>query len=338
LRSKITDAEFLFVGTKGGMEKEIVEKNGFKIEEIEAIGLKRNITGMIDFSRKIMRAFSQADKVVRGFAPEVVIGTGGYLSAPVVLSGKRRHARVLIQEQNIFPGLATRFLARFADKICLAFDGSKRYLQGMHNIVVTGNPLRNDLILSKGNGYLNDFGLKVGKKVLFITGGSRGAKSINNAIVTFIKNGNFPDDWQILWQTGQDKYDEVSAELKDVDFSGVLMPFIHSMPKAYAAADLMVCRAGAMTISELLVLGMPALLIPFPHATANHQMKNALDLKIKGAVEVIADSELSTEEFPRTLTGLLMDEARRKLLSENAVKLGNNKGADLISEEIIKLI
>jgi UDP-N-acetylglucosamine--N-acetylmuramyl-(pentapeptide) pyrophosphoryl-undecaprenol N-acetylglucosamine transferase len=338
LRDRLDNAEFLFVGIKGGMEKSIVEKNGFKIEEIEVVGLRRNLTGMMDFSKKIMRAFSQADKVVRGFGPEVVVGTGGYLSAPVVIAGKRRRARVLIQEQNIFPGLATRFLARFADKICLAFDGSKRYLQGVRNIVITGNPLRNDLVLPRGNGFLNEFGLKSGKKVLFITGGSRGAKSLNEAMLKFIDDGNLPDNWQVLWQTGQDKHREVSNKLTDMDFAGVILPFIHSMPKAYAVADFMVCRAGAMTLSELLVLGMPALLVPFPHATANHQMKNAMDLKNKGAVEVIADSEVKTERFTRILTGLIMDEARREKLSENAINLGNVKGAEAISEEIIKLV
>ena len=177
LKGKLEDAEYLFVGIKGGMEKAIVERNGFNIQEIEVIGLKRSLPGMVDFSKKIMRAFAQADKVVRGFGPEIVIGTGGYVSAPVVLAGKRRRARVLIQEQNIYPGLATRFLARFADRICLAFDGSAKYFQSVRNTVVTGNPLRNDLVLPKGNGFLNDFGLAPGKKVLFLTGGSRGAQS-----------------------------------------------------------------------------------------------------------------------------------------------------------------
>ena len=130
----------------------------------------------------------------------------------------------------------------------------------------------------------------------------------------------------------------MQKELSDVQFSGVILPFIHTMPEAYAVADLMVCRAGAMTLSELLVLGMPALLGPFPHATANHQMKNAMDLKNKGAVEVIADDEIKTERFTRTLLGLIKDDARRKLLSENASKLGNMRGAEAITEEILKLI
>ncbi len=338
LREKLNDAEFLFVGIKDGMEKPIVEKNGFKIEEIEVVGLKRNLTGMMDFSKKIMRAFSQADKVVRGFGPEVVVGTGGYLSAPVVMAAKRRRARVVIQEQNVFPGLATRFLSRFADRICVAFDGSRRYLQGVRNIVVTGNPLRNDLVLPRGNGYLNEFGLKHGKHVLFITGGSLGAKSINDAITQFIKNKQLPDDWQLLWQTGVKKYNEVIKELEGFEFSGVIIPFIDDMPKAYAVADLMVCRAGAMTLSELLVLGMPAILVPYPHAAANHQMKNAMDLKSREAVEVIADDQVMTDRFSRMLSGLILDKARREKLMKNARKLGNDKGAEIISEEIINLL
>lgn len=338
LRGKLQDAEFLFVGIKGGMERSIVEKNGFKIEEIEVVGLRRNLTGMVDFSKKIMRAFAQADKVVRGFGPEVVVGTGGYLSAPVVLAGKRRRARVLIQEQNIYPGLATRFLARFADRICLAFDGSRRYLQGVRNTLVTGNPLRNDLFIPRGNGSLAEFGLKPGKKVLFITGGSRGARSLNEGILEFIKAGHLPDDWQVLWQTGHDKQTEIIKQLESVDYSGVILPFIDNMPKAYATADLMVCRAGAMTLSELLVLGMPALLVPYPHATANHQMKNALDLKNRGAVEVIADDKVRTEEFADLLLDLINDGEKRNRLAEKARLLGNNTGAEVISEEIIKLL
>lgn len=338
LKGKLADAEFLFVGIKGGMERSIVENNGFKIEEIEVVGLKRNLTGMVDFSKKIMRAFSQADKVVRGFGPEVVVGTGGYLSAPVVMAGKRRRARVLIQEQNIYPGLATRFLARFADRICLAFEGSRRYLQGVRNTIVTGNPLRNDLFLPRGNGFLFEFGLKPGKRVLFITGGSRGAKSLNEGILEFIRKGNLREDWQLLWQTGQDKHAEMQNLLKDINFSGVTLPFIDAMPKAYAVADLMICRAGAMTLSELLALGIPALLVPFPHATANHQMKNALDLKSQGAVEVIADDKVKTEAFTQLLIDIISDDQRRFRLAERARQLGNNTGAEMISEEIIKLL
>jgi len=338
LKDKLENAEFLFVGIKGGMEKAIVEKNGFKIEEIEVVGLKRNLSGMFDFSKKIMRAYAQADKIVRGFGPEIVIGTGGYVSAPVVLAGKRRKARVLIQEQNVYPGLATRFLARFADRICLAFEDSKKYFQSVKNAVVTGNPLRNDLVLPKGNGFLHDFGLNPGKKVLFITGGSRGAKSLNEAIANFISKGHLPDDWQVLWQTGQDKYSQIEKELKNIEFSGVILPFIDSMPKAYAAADLMVCRAGAMTLSELLVLGLPAILVPYPYATANHQMKNALDLKKRGAVEVIDDSKAKSDEFTELLIGLINDDKRRNRLSEKSRLLGNEKGAEIITEEIIKLI
>jgi UDP-N-acetylglucosamine--N-acetylmuramyl-(pentapeptide) pyrophosphoryl-undecaprenol N-acetylglucosamine transferase len=338
LKKNLSDAEFLFIGVKGGMEKSLVEKSGFVIEEIEVVGIKRNLGGVVDFSCKIMKAFGQADRVVRAFGPEVVVGTGGYVSAPVVMSGKRRRARILIQEQNIYPGLATRFLARFADKICLAFDGSKKYLQGVRNIIVTGNPLRDDLYQPRGNGSFGEFGLQPDKKVLLITGGSRGAQSLNEGIISFLDKNHVPENWQLLWQTGVDKYDSVKNRLKGHNFSGNFLPFIDNMPRAYAAADLVVCRAGAMTISELLALGMPALLVPFPHATADHQMKNALNLKSKGAVEVIADSKLQSEEFVRLLSSLLEDDTKRKKLSETARTFGDNRGAEIISQEIIKLI
>ncbi len=338
LKRNLSDAEFLFVGVKGGMEKSLVERNGFTIEEIEVVGIKRNFGGMVDFSRKIMKAFAQSDKVVRGFGPEVVVGTGGYVSAPVVMAGKRRRARILIQEQNIYPGLATRFLARFADRICIAFDDSKKYLQGLRNISVTGNPLRDDLFQPRDNDMFTQFGLQPDKKVLLITGGSRGAQSLNEGILSFIEKRLLPEDWQILWQTGVDKYDSVKNRVHHHNFAGYFLPFIDNMPGAYALADLVVCRAGAMTISELLALGMPALLVPFPHATADHQMKNALDLKRKGAVEVIADRKLKSEEFTELLSSLLKDEVKRKKLGETARTLGDNRGAETISQEIIKLI
>ena len=338
LRTKLGDAEFLFVGIKGGMEKTLVEKNGFTIEEIEVVGLKRDFGGMVDFSKKIMRAFTQADKVVRGFGPEVVVGTGGYVSAPVVMAGKRRRARILIQEQNVYPGLATRFLARFADRICVAFDGSKKYFQGIRNIVVTGNPLREDLYQNRGNGFMAEFGLVPDKKVLLITGGSRGAQSLNEGIVSIIEKSLLPSDWQVLWQTGNDKFETVKKRLANLEYSGTVMPFIDDMPKAYAVADLVVCRAGAMTISELLALGKPSLLVPYPHATADHQMKNALELKSTGAVEVIPDSKVQTPEFSAMLTGLLLDESRRRRLSEISRMHSNPNGAEAITQEIIKLI
>jgi len=338
LAKKMPDAELRFVGIKGGMEKDIVEKNGYELDEIEVVGLKRNFSGLLDFSRKIMKAYSQADNIVKSFGPEIVVGTGGYVSAPVVLAGKRRKARILIQEQNIYPGLATRFLSRFADKTCLAFEGSKKYFQGMKNISVTGNPLRDDLVLARGNGYLNEFGLDQSKKVLFVTGGSRGAKSLNAGILNFISEHKLPDDWQILWQTGTDKYDELIASLKTIEYSGKVMPFIHDMPKAYATADLIVCRAGAMTLSEILALGLPSLLVPFPFATADHQMKNALDLKAKGAVEVIADKKVDSAEFSELLSSLLNNKNRREQYGKTAGQLGSLSGSESITEEIVKLI
>jgi len=338
LKSRLCDAEFLFVGLKGGMEKKIVERHGFPIEEIEVVGLKRDFGGMMDFSKKIMRAFSQADKVIRWFGPEVVVGTGGYVSAPVVLAGKRRRSRTLIQEQNVFPGLATRFLARFADRICLAFESSKKYLHGIRNIVVSGNPLRPDLRVPRTNEIYEGFGLDPHKKVLLVTGGSRGAQSLNEGIGRFICDGLLPDDWQCLWQTGADKFDETSRKMSACRFSGRLEPFIEKMPEAYAIADLVVCRAGAMTISELLALGLPSLLVPYPHAAADHQMKNAQALKETGAVELVADSNLSKEVFRSTLSGLIDSKDKRDKLSESALKLGNTGGAEIIIREIIKLI
>ncbi|MCD6161647.1 MAG: undecaprenyldiphospho-muramoylpentapeptide beta-N-acetylglucosaminyltransferase [candidate division Zixibacteria bacterium] len=338
LRSKLENTQFLFVGIKGGMERNIVEKNGFPIEEIEVVGMKRNITGMINFSKKIIRAYIQADSIVRRFNPDVVVGTGGFLSAPVVLAGKRRKAKILIQEQNAYPGLATRFLARFADRICLAFEGSKKHFKKARKTIVTGNPLREDLVVSCDNTLFDEFNLKPGKKVLFITGGSRGAQSLNEAISEFYNNGLLPDDWQILWQTGVDKYEKVIEQFKEIDFPGRMMPFIDSMPKAYAIADLIVCRAGAMTLSEILALGLPAILVPYPYAAADHQMKNALDLKNKGAVDVITDSKLKTDEFTSLLTGLISDDARRHELKEKARAMGSTGAAKAITEEIIKLI
>ncbi len=338
LRSRLADAEFLFVGLKGGMEKKIVEKHGFPIEEIEVVGLRRDFGGMMDFSKKIMRAFSQADKVIRWFGPEVVVGTGGYVSAPVVLAGKRRRSRTLIQEQNVFPGLATRFLARFADRICVAFESSKKYLHGIRNIIVSGNPLRPDLKIPRTNDLYAAFGLNPNKKVLLVTGGSRGAQSINEGIGSFICDGLLPEDWQCLWQTGADKFDETSKKMSSCAFCGSLEPFIDKMPQAYAIADLVVCRAGAMTVSELLALGLPSLLVPYPHATADHQMKNAQALKESGAVELIADGNLSKEVFRSTLLELMNNRDKRGKLSECALRLGNTGGADIITKEIINLI
>lgn len=337
LKTKLDDAEYLFVGIKGGIEKDIVERNGFQVEEIEIVGLKRNFSGMMDFSKKIMRAFSQADKVVRSFGPEVVVGTGGYLSAPVVLAGKRRRSRTLIQEQNVFPGLATRFLARFADRICLAFENSKKYLHGIRNIIVSGNPLRPDLRIPRTKAIYEGFGLDPDKKVLFVTGGSRGARSLNEGIARFIRDGRLPEDWQCLWQTGADRFEE-TRKMIGRDFPGKLMPFIDNMPQAYAVSDLVVSRAGAMTVSELLALGMPALLVPYPHATADHQMKNALALKELGAVEVVADRYLLNKEFQSTLSELIANKEKRDNLSACASKIGNTSGAEIITREIISLI
>lgn len=325
-----------FVGKKDGMEKRIVESYGFEIGEIDFIGMKRTFAGILKFAMKWYTGYSQAKNIIDTIAPLAVVGTGGYISAPVVRAAHKRKIPVFLQEQNSIPGLATRTSSKYALKIFTAYESASKYL-GEGKCSPVGNPVRADL----GNGdretAYGNFNLDSDKKTILVLGGSSGARGINSAVRTLVEEKGIPAEWQLLWQTGADDYENIGSFFSDATSSLTIMPFIDDMPAAYAAADLVISRAGAMAISEITALGLPSILIPYPYATGDHQTINARFVEEAGACVIIREQELN-EKLNDTLYELIDDNGKRHVMSENARRLGRPKAAEIMARTILEMI
>ncbi len=327
---EMPDAEILFVGAEGKMEMEKVPKEGFDIVGLPVAGLQRRFTlKNLLFPFKLLKSMSMAKKVLKDFQPDLAIGFGGYASGPVLKQAQKRNISTMIQEQNSFAGLTNKWLAEKAAKICVAYDGMEAYFP-KSNIVFTGNPVRSDLLDLNGKKEkaLAHFGLDSGKPVVLVIGGSLGARTLNES---FLNGAAELSDKgiQVLWQCGQFYYDALKSK---VTAPGVLLhQFIYEMDLAYAAADLVVSRAGALSISELCAAGKACVLVPSPNVAEDHQTKNAMALVSKGAAVMVKDSEAS-EVLINTILGLISSEDQLKELEHSIIKLGRpNAAIDIVN-------
>jgi UDP-N-acetylglucosamine--N-acetylmuramyl-(pentapeptide) pyrophosphoryl-undecaprenol N-acetylglucosamine transferase len=330
------EVETLFVGRSGGMEANIVARFGFRTREIEVVGFKRSPAGLLRFISKWKRGMKQAADVVTEFDPGLVVGTGGYVSAPVVRAAHKAGKPVFLQEQNSLPGLATRSLGGIADTIFIAYESASKYLPAAKCRLV-GNPVRPDLLSANREESLAEFGLRGDRKTVLVIGGSSGARGINMAILDIVKSNGIPDGWQLLWQIGQKEFVEIDSAISKEKFCGKCMAFIENMPGAYSVADLVISRAGAMALAEIALWGLPAVLIPYPHATGDHQSLNARQFDDKGAAVVIPESEISSR-LPVVLNGLFENENMRGRMAEACRGLARPEAASIIAKTILERI
>lgn len=337
------DAEFLFVGAKGKMEMERVPQAGYPIEGLNIAGfqrgfsldsLRRNLT----FPFKLASSTLRAKRIVRQFMPDVVVGTGGYASGPVMRAAQRMGIPTVIQEQNSYAGVTNRLLAKNASRICVAYDQMEQYFPA-EKIVFTGNPVRQD-ILDLDNKHaqgLQHYGLSPDKKTIAVIGGSLGARTLNRALADNTALFANRPDVQVLWQCGRFYESEYSnsdtARLPNVQ----IRAFIDRMDLLYAAADLIISRAGALSISELCLVGKPVILVPSPNVAEDHQTKNALALVEKSAARLVRDAEAVEKMIPEALM-LLEKEALMFSLGENIRHLGRPKAADNIATVVLGLV
>jgi UDP-N-acetylglucosamine--N-acetylmuramyl-(pentapeptide) pyrophosphoryl-undecaprenol N-acetylglucosamine transferase len=326
----------LFVGRVNGMESAIVKKFGFEIREIEVTGFKRNPLGLLRFILKWRKGLRQAKEILKDFDPAVVIGTGGYVSAPVVRAAYRAGKPVFLQEQNSLPGLATRTLSQMAERIFISYESAAKYID-KGRCILAGNPLRPDLLEAERESSYKEFGLDPEKKTLLVIGGSSGARNINFSILDIIRLEKMPSDWQLLWQTGQKDFVEISQGVTPDNIRGKIMPFIFSMPEAYAVADLIICRAGAMTLSEIAAWGLPSILIPYPYATGDHQTTNALQFKRAGAAELIPESEIGVR-LESSMLDLMAKAEKRQAMATAARKLARLDAASIIANSVLEKV
>ncbi len=339
LKAKLENAEILFVGAKGRMEMEKVPAAGYQIEGLWISGLQRKLTlKNLSFPFKVVSSLMNARKIISDFKPDVVIGVGGYASGPTLRAATSKKIPTLIQEQNSFPGITNKFLAGKVNKICVAYDGMEKFFPA-DKIVKTGNPIRNNVIEIEGkrSEAADFFRLDQSKKTVLIVGGSQGALAVNKGIAknleVFTKN-----NIQLIWQTGKFYFEDAKQQVESLNTNCIkVTEFIDRMDLAYAMADIIISRAGAIAISEICAVAKPPIFIPLPSAAEDHQTKNADALVKKDAAILINNSEVG-EKIGETLLSLLSDEKRQRTLSENLKKLAIKNSADLIADEILKLV
>lgn len=335
LKERYPDSKFLFVGAKDRMEMEKVPQWGYQIEGLNISGLQRRLTlKNVAFPFKLISSLFKAKKIIKKFKPNVVIGTGGFASGPTLYMANRRHIPSLIQEQNSYPGITNKLLAKQVDKICVAYDGLEKFFP-VEKLIKTGNPVRQDLldIDQKREAAIAHFGLDPKRKTLVVLGGSLGARAINQAmekdIQTILKNGV-----QVIWQCGKLYYEEYKrfSEIKGVQ----VWEFVQQMDLLYAAADVLISRAGAGSISELCIVGKPVILIPSPNVAEDHQTKNAKSVTDRNAGILLKEENISS--LTAVIQVLFEDAEKRQLLSENIKKLALPNATKEIVDEVIKIL
>lgn len=340
IKKQHPEAEILFVGALGRMEMQRVPAAGYKIEGLPVRGLFRplwspkNIGVMLDF----WKSKRQVAQIIRRFKPQVAVGVGGYASAPTLNAAYAMGIPCLIQEQNSYAGVTNKSLAKKARKVCVAYSGMGRFFPA-DKIVMTGNPVRQNLLettITKEEAR-KSFGLQPNKKTILIIGGSLGARTMNESVLAHLDDIR-KSDVQVIWQTGKYYSQEISEALSKVDAVENLkvMDFISSMDNAYAAADIVVSRAGASSISELCLLGKPCILVPSPNVAEDHQTKNAQALSSKDAAVFVADKDAKDSLMAIALK-TVADDAKLASLSTNVAKLAFHNSADVIAEEVYKL-
>lgn len=336
LKSRFPDAEFLFVGAQDKMEMQKVPQSGYAIEGLWIAGLQRKLTLQnAMFPLKLVSSLLKSRKIIKKFKPDVVIGTGGFASGPLLQTANTLNIPTVIQEQNSFPGITNKLLSKKANAICVAYENLEQFFP-KNKIVFTGNPVRQDIldIDSKRSEALSYFNLDENKKTLLVIGGSLGARRINQLIakeIDFLRNNNL----QIIWQCGN-LYMADYKQFSEVENVQVVS-FIDRMDLIYAAADFVISRAGASSVSELCLVGKPTIFIPSPNVAEDHQTKNAKAIVDKNGALLIKESELD-EKFESVFNKLIHDENLQKSLSENMKKLAKPNATKDIVEQIEKLI
>ncbi|OEK07394.1 undecaprenyldiphospho-muramoylpentapeptide beta-N-acetylglucosaminyltransferase [Flavivirga aquatica] len=336
LKSRFPEAEFLFVGAKDRMEMEKVPQSGYKIKGLWISGIQRKITFKnLAFPFKLISSLWNARKIVKSFKPNVAIGTGGFASGPLLHVAAAKGIPSLIQEQNSYPGITNKLLSKKAQKICVAYDGLERFFP-KSKIKKTGNPVRQDLldIEGKREEAKSFFKLKEAKSTLLILGGSLGSRRINQLIekeLDFLDTQNI----QVIWQCGKLYYEQykIYNNTKNVQ----VFQFLNRMDFAYAAADVIISRAGASSVSELCIAGKPVVFIPSPNVAEDHQTKNAMAIVSNNAAMIIKEVDLDVD-FENKFTQLMVSPEKQKALGENIKKLALTNATKDIVDEVVKLL
>lgn len=337
------ESKIHYIGTSHGLEKDLVPKEGWPFHTVEAAGLARKISLSTAMSLiKTGKGYFQARSQLKEIKPDLVLGTGGYVCGPVVLAGAHLGIPTIIHEQNAFPGLTNRWLARVADRVCITFPQSAKYFPAGSRIIPTGLPIRQQIINTTREEGLKGLGLEDGFRVL-VVGGSQGARSINQAMLQVYDRLKDRRDINWLHITGQGSYGEYLKELADqgldlaVYGNITIMPYVYQMEQALSVADLVIGRAGASFLAEIMAKGLPAILIPYPYASENHQEFNARALADSGGAILIQEEQLSGQGLAEHILDLIDNRGKLLSMAKGSKELGKPDAADRIIEQIFAL-
>lgn len=330
--------EVVFAGTDRGRTRELVSRAGYSFIPV----LTRGWAG-VGAKGKVVFIFLMAISLAAAFSallrerPHVVVGTGSYATLPFAISALFMDIPMVLLEQNVMPGTATRFLSRFAREVHVAYEATIPHISKRTRAINSGNPVRRSLLAAERNSSLKEFNLKPNLKTVLVFGGSRGARSINSALVEAASALSDHPDIQFIVQTGEDDLESVREACERAGLKAHTAPFIHEMEKAYACADIVVCRAGATTLAELTALGLPCILIPYPFSVGGHQEKNAMLLQGAGAAVVIRDCELTGELLASRIVELLRDEQRMERMAEASEALGRKDAGRAVARSVLSI-
>lgn len=339
LRGK-TRLDMAFVGTKRGLEYRIKDELGYPLYLINMRGISRSLATInIVVPFVVVLALWQSVMLLKRFRPDLVVGTGGYVCWPVLKMAASLGIITVLQEQNSYPGIATRSGAKKARRIYLGFEDAKEFMANEGNMVVTGNPVRAEIGQGSREKAIEQFRLNPAKKTILVLGGSQGSRAINNTVIESLKAKRWAGDAQLLWQVGKRDYTDVNQKVSGLHWEGALFPFANNMQDVYAAADMVIARAGALTLAEITACGLPSILIPFPLAAADHQTKNAESLSSRNAAVIIAEKNLNGKDILAEAAQLLgspqyagMKQALGKMTE------GHKPAVDIIAHDIVTLI
>ncbi len=347
IREREPDSEIIFIGTNHGLENDLVPRAGYELKRIEAYGLKKEISFTnLKHILQTMRSVKQVKKIIDEFQPNLVLGTGGYICGPVFSAATARKIPTVLHESNAYPGKAVKMFAKKVDCVLVGFEEAKHRLSNAKKVLVTGNPTKIrklNILPNQKEKILADLGIKNDLPIVLIFGGSQGAQAINEAIVDLIKS-KLNKNYQIIWATGRNQYDIVKENFEKVSISiknikdVKAVSYIYNMEELINIADLVICRSGAMTITELAICGKPAIFVPLPSKSANRQEDNARVLEKLGAAKIILNHELTGEKLAGQIDEIICHESKLEKMGKLATKIAPSNVEEKIYDEILKVV
>ena len=341
-RMRMPDCNILFIGNADSLEDKLVKKAGFDIKHIKVQGIRRSLSiDNIKTAARFVKSVSDCKKIIRNFGADAVIGTGGYVSGPAVYAAHKLGVKTYIHEQNAFPGVTSKFLSNFADTVFISFESSRKYFEKAKNVLLSGNPINEAFLLGDKKSAREQLGLSDGDFYVLSFAGSLGAREVNKLFVDFIAKNNTAKDFVHTHATGSFGYKWMPDELKErgVDITDTsvttVAEYIYDMPLRLAAADLVISRAGAITLGEITAQGKPSILIPSPNVTGNHQYHNAMSLVEKGAAMILEEKDATADKLYSMALSIKNDPALAKRLSDNAYSMAQLRACEVIYSNII---